>query len=67
MKLHTLHPLFRQWKDIVFWTENVVNGDAAGDLLEIQKLGILPSLLTLGILEASFRLLKMNRITKQFT
>ena len=67
MKLHTLHQLFRQWKDIVFCTENVVNGDAAGDLLEIQKLGILPSLLTLGILEASFRLLKMNRITKQFT
>jgi len=39
----------------------MVNGNATRNLLEVQELGILPSLLTLGRLEASFRLLSLNR------
>ena len=38
MELHLLHQLFGQWKDLVFGAEDVVNRDAAGDLLEVQEL-----------------------------
>ena len=37
-KLHLLHQLFRQWQDFVLGAENVVNGDTAGNLLEVPKL-----------------------------
>ena len=47
-ELHLLHQLLGQRKDFVFGAENIINSDAAGDLPEVQKLGILPSLLTLG-------------------
>ena len=39
----------------------MVNSDTAGDLLKIPNFGILPILLTLGRLEARFRLLSLTR------
>ena len=38
MELHLLHQLLGQRKDFVFGAENMINSDAAGDLLEVQKL-----------------------------
>ena len=33
-----MHQLLGQRQDLVFGAENVINGDAAGDLLEVQEL-----------------------------
>jgi hypothetical protein len=35
VEFHLLHQLFRQRQDLIFGAENMVNGDAAGDLLEV--------------------------------
>ena len=46
-ELYALHQLFCQRQNLVFGSENMVNGNATRNLLEVQELGILPSLLTL--------------------
>ena len=38
MELHLLHQLLGQRKDFVFGAENMINSDAASDLLEVQEL-----------------------------
>ena len=40
MKLHTLHQLFRQRQYLVLCSQNVVNGYATGNLLEVQELNL---------------------------
>ena len=61
MKFHALHQLFCQRQYLVLCSQDVVNGYAAGNLLKIQELAILASLLKLGRMEASFRLLSLTR------
>ena len=38
MKLHLLHQQLGQRQDFILGAENMVNGDATGDLLEVQEL-----------------------------
>ena len=38
VELHLLHQLLGQRKDFVFGAENMINSDAASDLLEVQEL-----------------------------
>ena len=38
MKLHTLHQLFRQRQYLVLGSQDVVNSDTTGNLLEVQEL-----------------------------
>ena len=37
-ELHLLHQLFGQRQDLIFGAENMINSDAASDLLEVQEL-----------------------------
>ena len=43
VKFNALHQLFCQRQYLVFCSQSVVNGDAAGNLLKVQELGMLPS------------------------
>ena len=71
MKLHSLHQLFCQRQNLIFSTEDAVNSDTTGNLLEIQALGsaallckelaIQASLLSLGRVEVKFTLLSLIR------
>ena len=38
VKFHALHQLFCQRQYLVFCSQSVVNGDAAGNLLKVQEL-----------------------------
>ena len=38
MELHLLHQLFGQRQNLVLGAENMINSDAASDLLEVQEL-----------------------------
>ena len=40
MELYALHQLFGQGEDIILGAEDMVDGDAAGDLLEILELDL---------------------------
>ena len=40
MKLYTLHQLFGLGEDIILGAEDMVDGDAAGDLLEVLELDL---------------------------
>ena len=40
MKLYTLHQLFGQGEDIILGAEDMIDGDAAGDLLEILEFNL---------------------------
>ena len=65
-ELHLLHQLLGQWKDLVFGAEDVVNRDAAGDLLKVQKLYLQCKCSTLEVVlfdasdQLQHRMIQMN-------